>query len=193
MRTITQVNIKNLQNNFFNDMTNINDFDPSLLNVDSIEFRSRNSIINDIRYIKNLNSSNSFDLVFNNLDGNIEKTSDKYLIFASTNKNGMMLGDYAELWDEIEEHIELISGNKVIKYSRDFDFMKIKFKSDDDLPLGKIINISVYNNCKKVFLKKIVNIIHKFYYTNVFMSMKKLWILQLCKVSITVGESFPFF
>ena len=96
MRTIRQVNIKSRQNYFFNDVNNISDFDPSLLNVDSIEFKSN---------------------------------------------NGMMLRDYTELWNEIKEHIELISGNKVIKYSR--DFMKIKFKSDDDLPLGKIINVPV--------------------------------------------------
>ena len=32
MRTIRQVNIKNRQNYFFNDMTNISDFDPSFLN-----------------------------------------------------------------------------------------------------------------------------------------------------------------
>ena len=34
MRTIKQVNIKNRQNYFFNDMTNIEDFDPRLLNID---------------------------------------------------------------------------------------------------------------------------------------------------------------
>ena len=51
----------------------------------------------------------------------------------------MLLRDYTEIWDEIKEQIELISDNKVIKYSK--DFMKIKFESDDDLPLGKTINI----------------------------------------------------
>ena len=75
MRTIKQVNIKNRQNYFFN-MTNISDFDPSLLNVDSLKFKSNNSIIYDIKYIKNLNSSNSFYLVFNNLGAYIEKTND---------------------------------------------------------------------------------------------------------------------
>ena len=140
MRTIKQVNIKNRQNYFFNDMTNISDFDVSLLNVDSLKFKDDDSIIYGIKYIKNLNSSNSLCLVFNNLDVYIEKINDnKYLIFASTDKNGMMLGDYTEPWDEIKEHIELISGNKVINYSR--DFIKIKFETDDDLPLGKIINI----------------------------------------------------
>ena len=140
MKTIKQLNIKNRQNYVFNDMTNISDFDPSLLNADSIEFKSNNSTICDTKYIKNLNGLHSFYLVFNNLDPYIEKTNDnKYLIFASTDKNGMRLGDYTELWDKIKEHIELISGNKVIKYSR--DFMKTKFESDDDLPLDKIINI----------------------------------------------------
>ena len=51
----------------------------------------------------------------------------------------MVLGDYTEIWDEIKEQIESISGNKVIKYSK--DFIKIKFESDDDLPISKIINI----------------------------------------------------
>ena len=53
----------------------------------------------------------------------------------------MVLGDYADIWNEIKEQIELISGNKVIKYSK--DFVKIKSESDDDLPLGKILNIPV--------------------------------------------------
>ena len=53
----------------------------------------------------------------------------------------MVLGDYTEIWVEIKEEIELISGNKVIKYRK--DFMKIRFESYDDLPLGKILNIHV--------------------------------------------------
>ena len=35
MRTIRQVNIKDRQYYIFNDMTNISDFDSSLLNIDS--------------------------------------------------------------------------------------------------------------------------------------------------------------
>ena len=48
----------------------------------------------------------------------------------------MVLADYTEIWDKIKEQIELISVKKVIQYSK--DFMKIKFESDDNLPLGKI-------------------------------------------------------
>ena len=68
-------------------MTNIGDFDLSLLNIDQIAFKRNDSIIYDIKYIKNLNGSNSLYLVFNNLDAYIEKSDEnKYLVFASTGK-----------------------------------------------------------------------------------------------------------
>ena len=35
-----------------------------------------------------------------------------------------------------------MTGDKMIKYSK--DFMKIRFKTNDDLALNKIINIPVY-------------------------------------------------
>ena len=73
MRTTKQVNIKNRQNYFFNDMTIIGDFELSLLNIDQIAFKNNDSIIYDIKYIKNLNGSNSLYLAFNNLDAYIEK------------------------------------------------------------------------------------------------------------------------
>ena len=106
MKTIIKINIENRQGYFFNDMTNINDFDPSLLNIDEVSFKSDELIINDIKYIKNLNSLNSLYLVFNNLDAYIEKSDEnKYLSFASTEKNRMMLKNYTELGDEIKEKL----------------------------------------------------------------------------------------
>ena len=142
METIRQVNIKNRQIYFSNDMTNIKNFDTNLLNIDQVSFENNDSVIYDIKYFKNLDSSNSLYLVFNNLDAYIEKSGEnKYLIFTSTDKNGKTLENYTELWNEIKEQIELISGNKVIKYEQ--DFIKIKFQSNDDLPLGKILNIPV--------------------------------------------------
>ena len=81
-------------------------------------------------------------MFFNNLDAYIEKSGEnRYLIFASTDKNKKVSENYTELWDEIKERIELIAGDKVIKYGK--DFMKIRFKTND-LPLIKIINIPVF-------------------------------------------------
>ena len=123
-------------------MINIKDFDPSLLNIDQLLFESNKLVVYNIEYIKNLDSSNSLYLIFNNLDPYIEKSDEnKYLIFASTQKNKIVLKNYTKLWDEIKEQIELITGDKVIKYSK--DFMKIKFETDDDLSISKIINTPV--------------------------------------------------
>ena len=68
MRSIRQINIENRQNFLFNDMTNVSDFNPSLLNIDQALFESNTLIIYDVKYIKDLNSLNSLYLVFNNLD-----------------------------------------------------------------------------------------------------------------------------
>ena len=68
MKTVRQINIDNRQVYFFNDITNINDFDTSLLNIDQILFETDELIMYDIKYVKNLDSLSSLYLVFNNLD-----------------------------------------------------------------------------------------------------------------------------
>ena len=84
-------------------MTNINDFKPGLLNTDDVSFKNDELIMYDIKYIKNLNNLNALYLAFNNLDANIEKSGEnRYLIFASTEKNRIMLENYTELWSEIK-------------------------------------------------------------------------------------------
>ena len=60
-------------------------------------FENHDSVIYDIKYIKNLDSSNFLYLVFNMLYEYIEKSSEnKYLILASTEKNGKALENYTE-------------------------------------------------------------------------------------------------
>ena len=51
------------------------------------------------------------------------------------------LENYTELWDEVKDQIETINGANPIKYGK--YFMKARFESNDDLPLGKILNIPV--------------------------------------------------
>ena len=65
---------------------------------------------------------------------------DKYLIFTSTNQNEKISEKYTKLWNEVKNQMQTINGGKPIKYEE--DFMKIKFKSDDDLPSSKLLNIS---------------------------------------------------
>ena len=76
-------------------MTNIKNFDPSMLSIDQISFESTDSVIYDIEYItmKRTHNENSLYLIFNNVDAYIEENNeDKYLIFASTDKNKEALG-----------------------------------------------------------------------------------------------------
>ena len=63
------------------------------------------------------------------------------MVFASTDKNREVLENYTEIWNEIKDQIETINGDNPIKYGE--DFMKARFESNDDLPLGKILNIPV--------------------------------------------------
>ena len=113
-------------------------FDPNLLNIDEASFKSDELVMYDIKYIKNWSSLNYLYLVFNNLDAYIEKSAEnKFLIFSSTEKNKMMLKNYAEVWDEIKEQTELKCDDNVNRYGK--YFMKIEFKTNYDLPLNKII------------------------------------------------------
>ena len=106
MRTLRQFNIKNRQNYFFNSMINIKNFDPSLLNIDKISFKSTDSVIYHIEYmtIKSLDNANSLYVIFNNVDVNIEKNNEnKY--FASTDQNKEVLENYTKPRDEIKDQI----------------------------------------------------------------------------------------
>ena len=96
------------------------------MSIYQISFKGTDFVIYHIEYV----------------DAYIEKKNeDKYLIFALTGKDKEALENYTELWDEIKDQIETISGNKPVEYKK--DFMKIKFEPDDDLPLGKLLNIPV--------------------------------------------------
>ena len=62
----------------------------------------------------------------------------KYLTLVFTDKNKEVLTKYTELWDRIKNSIEKIN-NKSGEYGK--DFMKIKFDSDDSLPLNKTLKL----------------------------------------------------
>ena len=138
MKITRQLTIQGRSAYLFTDITNINDFDPSLLNIDKVSFRNDELTMYDIMYIKNLNRLNTLYLVFNNLDGVFQRSGEnKHLIFSSAEKNRITLESYTELFDEIAVQIELMTA----EYSK--DIMEIKFKTSDDLPFGEKINIPV--------------------------------------------------
>ena len=146
MRNIKQINIKNRTYYFFNGMINIKDFDPILIKIDKKSYKNIGIyyigyiIIKSVSDYENINSVNPLHLIIGNVDGYIEENNEnKYLICVSTDKNKKVLEKYTELCKEIKYHTQTINYGKSGEYEK--DYMKIKFSSDDVLPLNKIVKL----------------------------------------------------
>ena len=134
-----QMNIKNRTYYFYNDLIKIKDFDPKLLKLDK---RSNKNI--DIYYIGyitkkdeyKINSVNPLYLLVHRIDGFIEeRRGNKYLNITFTDSNNEVLKKYAEVCNGIKDQIEKINNGKLKEYEK--NYVKIKFNSDDNLPLNK--------------------------------------------------------
>ena len=88
---------------------------------------------------ENIQSIYPLYLLINQASGYIEENNgNKYLIFDySFNENKALLKKYADVWDGIKNEIKAINGDKENDYGK--DYMKIKFNSDNDLPLNKLL------------------------------------------------------
>ena len=85
----------------------------------------------------NINSVNPLYLRIKNVNGYIEKKGlSKYLVFDSTDENKELLKKYSDVFNGIMSKIREIDDDW-LEYAK--DYIKIKFSSDDDLPLNKSI------------------------------------------------------
>ena len=122
-------------------MINLKDFNPKLLKLDRKSTLDIN--IYYIGYVTkkaeyNIDSVNPLYLLINDLDGFIEEEEgSKYLNISLTYNNNDVLVKYAEVWRGIKDQIKKINNGSVGEYAE--DYMKIKFDSDDNLPLNKIL------------------------------------------------------
>ena len=111
---------------------------------------------------ENIYSVNPLYLRITHASGYIEEINEnKYLIFDSIDENKELLKKYNDVFNGIRNKIKKISGDEC-DYEK--DYMKIKFNSDDNLPLNKqfkfhnmtIIIRSVFEDdgklCLQVFL-----------------------------------------
>ena len=156
MGKVKQIDIKTRTYYFYNDIINTEEFDSNLLKIDK---KSHKHI--DIYYIayitikkiddcENIYSVNPLYLKTGKVGGHIECNSverssaeenngSKYLVFDSTDENQEVLKKDTKLWDVIKNEIETINGGKKGEYGK--DFMKIKFNTDDNLPLNKPLKL----------------------------------------------------
>ena len=70
-----------------------------------------------------------------------EKRGNKYLNIAFTDNNDEVLKKYKEVLSGIKSCIEKINNKKSGEYEK--YYMKIKFNSDSDLPLNKILKLCI--------------------------------------------------
>ena len=154
--TFRQMNIKNRTYYFYSDLINIKDFDARLLRSDK-----KTSLGLDIYYIGyvtkksdwNVSSVNPHYLMINRIDSFIEeKNGDKYLNIASTDRNSEALRKYSEVWNAIKDYIERINNNKLEECER--DYMKIKFNSNDHIPLNKQLNFPTITVIIRIIFEK---------------------------------------
>ena len=139
MGTTKQINIKNRTYYFYNDITDLENFDVRLVKIDKNSYRDIH--IYNIGYITkkkiddwiNINSVNPLYLGFTRVNRYIEeKGMDKYLVVDSTDENKELLKKYNDIFNGIRGKIKEINSNEC-DYEK--DYMKIKFT--DDLPLNK--------------------------------------------------------
>ena len=80
----------------------------------------------------------SLYLRINHASGYIEeKYGNKCLIFDFVDENKEVLKKCTDVWNGIKNKIKAINGGGENDYGK--DYMKIKFNSDNDLPLNKLL------------------------------------------------------
>ena len=142
MGEVKQIEIKNRTYYFYNDIINIKNFESNLLKIDKKSYK--NIDIYYIGYIaikkiddyESIYTVNPLYLHISHASRYIEeKNGNKYLIFNSADENKEVLKKYADVWGGIKNKIKAINGGEENDYGK--DYIKIKFNSDDELPLNK--------------------------------------------------------
>ena len=87
----------------------------------------------------------------------LRKNGNKYLVLDDVDKNKDVLKKYEEVWDGIKKEIETINGGEKIEYGK--DFKKIRFESNDDLPLNKPIKLRLLT----IIIRSVFSVNGKFY------------------------------
>ena len=77
--------------------------------------------------------------MINRTNGFIEgKDGDKCLNIADTDRNSEALKKYSEVWNGFKDCIEKINKDDSKLGEYDENYMKIKFKTEEDVPMNKV-------------------------------------------------------
>ena len=137
---VESLEIKKASYYYYGDIVHAGEFDKNLIKVDKRESR----IGADIYYIGyiinkpqcNINSVNPLYLILKNVKCTVEKiecSSDRYLVIDLSNKD--VLNVFDDMFNFISNKINKIDGDDKQVYG----YIRLKFNSDVDLPLNKLI------------------------------------------------------
>ena len=127
MGTIKQINIKNQTCYFYNDITDLENFESNLLKIDKKSCKDIS--IYNIGYItikkiddcENINSVNPLYVHITHASWYIKVINgNKYLIFDSTDENKELLKKYNDVFNGIRDEIKTINGGKENDYKKDY-------------------------------------------------------------------------
>ena len=127
-------------------MINLKHFESSLWKIDTKSYKNTGYITTkNVDDYQSIYSVNPLYLLVNHANGYIkEKTGSKYLIFDSAEENKELLKNYSDFWSVVKNNIEAINSGEC-DYEK--DYMKIKFNSDNNVPLNKPLNDYNYQIC----------------------------------------------
>ena len=158
---IRQLNIIGTTCYFYNDLINIKNFN----NNNNLKLDKKSILGNDVYYIEyitkkpqwNVFTVNPLYLIINKIKDHFEESDgDKYPF--TNSENGDIMQKYQEVFNGIKEIIKKINDyNQQIKY--DDNYMKVKFNTDDNIPLNKII----YFRTITIIIRSITKKDYKYY------------------------------
>ena len=115
--------------------------DTNLVSVNQLSFVNDDAVNYEIEYSKDYDDAYPLYLVFNDVDVYFSCVDGKKILsFCSNRQEQQSARELQKLWNEFKEEIRTIkAGIEPFEYEK--DVMRIKFESDNGLPLGKILNI----------------------------------------------------
>ena len=141
MGVIKQINIKNRTSYSYNNIIDLENFKSNLLKIDKKSYKDIGIYNTGCITIKKIDDCKNIYIV-NPLYLNVthsseyieEKGVNKYLVFDSADENKELNKKYNDVFNGIKDKIKEINSHEC-DYEK--DYMKIKFNSDDNLPLNK--------------------------------------------------------
>ena len=138
MKIIKELKILNLSSYFFKEMINILDIEPEYIMINHFKGCKDGSILFNFYYSDEINV---LHIVFNNIECIPKKSIHSYLIFCKNDKNKDMINNYLKIIDQVKD--EMISWTDEEDFTFNDDFLKFKFRTDDNLVYNEIIHIPV--------------------------------------------------